>query len=341
MKTWLVTGGAGFIGSHFIRHVLAREADIRLVNLDALTYAGDPDNLADAVGDPRYVFVKGDIRDKDLVDWLFTRYAFDAVVHFAAESHVDRSIAEPELFLSVNVLGTQTLLEAAKRHWKTKPEDPRSRDYRPGVRFLQISTDEVYGALGESGRFTESSPLRPGNPYSASKAGADLMALAYFRTYGLPMIITRSCNNFGPCQFPEKLIPRMVRRALADEPLPVYGDGMQVRDWLHVSDHCAALSAVLEKGVPGEVYNISAGCEMTNIGLVKRILAELEKPESLIAHVPDRPGHDRRYALDSGKLASLGWKPACPFEKGLRETIRWYREHPVRGSAFPPADESL
>ena len=339
MKTLLVTGGAGFIGSHFVRHALARYRDILLVNLDALTYAANPENLADAAGDPRYVFVKGDIRDRDLVESLFDRYDFDTVAHFAAETHVDRSIREPELFLSVNVMGTQTLLDAAKRHWKRGPDDPYSRDYRPGVRFLQVSTDEVYGVPGRTGRFAETAPLSPSSPYSASKAGADLMVRAYHETYGLPVNITRCSNNYGPGQFPEKLIPLMIRSALEDKPLPVYGDGLQVRDWLHVADHCAALCAVLEKGVPGEVYNIGGNNEKTNIEVVKLILTELGKPESLIAHVQDRPGHDRRYAVDNGKITSmLGWKPAYAFEKGIRETIRWYLDHPDRGKTEQAAD---
>ena len=328
MKNILVTGGAGFIGSNFIHYVLAHYRDILLVNLDALTYAGNPENLTDAEKDPRYVFAKGDIRDKDLVEELFARYDFDTVIHFAAESHVDRSILEPELFLTTNVVGTQTLLDAAKRHWKTEPDNKYTRDYRPGVRYLQVSTDEVYGALGKTGMFTETTPLSPNSPYSASKAGADLMVRAYHETYGMPVSITRCSNNYGPYQFPEKLIPLMVHNALEDKPLPVYGDGMQIRDWLHVSDHCSAICTVLEKGVPGEVYNIGGNNEKANIEIVKLILAELGKPESLITHVQDRPGHDRRYAIDNTKITTaLGWKPAYTFEEGIRETIRWYLEH--------------
>ena len=329
MRNILVTGGAGFIGSNFIHYVLARYQDIFLVNLDALTYAGNPENLADVENDPRYVFAKGDIRDKDRVEELFARYDFDTVVHFAAESHVDRSILEPELFLTTNVVGTQTLLDAAKRHWKTEPENKYSRDYRTGVRYLQVSTDEVYGALGKTGKFTETTPLSPNSPYSASKTGADLMVRAYHETYGLPVNITRCSNNYGPYQFPEKLIPLMIHNALEDKPLPVYGDGLQIRDWLHVADHCAAICTVLEKGVPGEVYNIGGNNEKANIEIVKLILAELGKPESLITHVQDRPGHDRRYAIDNTKITTrLGWKPAYTFERGMQETIQWYLEHP-------------
>ena len=329
MKNILITGGAGFIGSNFIHYVLAKYRDILLVNLDALTYAGNPENLADVENDPRYVFAKGDIRDKDRVEELFARYDFDTVVHFAAESHVDRSILEPELFLTTNVVGTQTLLDAAKRHWKTEPENKYSRDYRTGVRYLQVSTDEVYGALGKTGKFTETTPLSPNSPYSASKTGADLMVRAYHETYGLPVNITRCSNNYGPYQFPEKLIPLMIHNALEDKPLPVYGDGLQIRDWLHVADHCAAICTVLEKGVPGEVYNIGGNNEKANIEIVKLILAELGKPESLITHVQDRPGHDRRYAIDNTKITTrLGWKPAYTFERGMQETIQWYLEHP-------------
>lgn len=322
MKRVLVTGGAGFIGSNFIRHLLAREPELALaVNLDLLTYAGNPDNLAEVKGDPRYRFVRGDIRDRGLLAALFAQYDFDTVVHFAAESHVDRSIRAPELFLTTNVLGTQTLLEAARGCWKVE------KGYRSGVRFLQVSTDEVYGSLGREGVFTEDSPLAPNSPYSASKAGADLMVRAYFQTYGLPVNITRCANNYGPRQFPEKLIPLTIARAERNLPLPVYGDGLQVRDWLHVDDHCAAILAVLRAGEPGEVYNIGGGAEKTNLEVVRLILKELGRPESLITHVADRPGHDRRYALDSAKLARLGWTPAHPFEEGLRDTVRWYLGH--------------
>lgn len=328
MKRLLVTGGAGFIGSNFIRYWLERQTPEVLVNLDLLTYAGNLRNLTGVEEDPRYRFVRGDIRDRSLVDGLFERYAFDTVVHFAAESHVDRSILNPELFLSVNSLGTLTLLEAAKAHWKREPENRYSRDYRPGVRFLQVSTDEVYGTLGESGRFREETPLAPNNPYAASKAGADLMALACWRTCGLPVMVTRCSNNYGPRQFPEKLIPLMICCAQDGRPLPVYGDGLQVRDWIHVEDHCAAIAAVLAGGVPGEVYNIGGNNERTNLEIVRLILRELGKPEDSIVHIQDRPGHDRRYAMDSAKVSeALGWKPARTFEQGLHETVLWYLEH--------------
>lgn len=331
MREILVTGGAGFIGSHFIRLLLEGREEIRVVNLDALTYAGDLENLRDCEGDPRYRFVRGDVGDRALLDRLFREFRFDAVVHFAAESHVDRSITDPERFLSTNVLGTQALLDAARAHWALRPEDLRSKEYREGVRYLQISTDEVYGALGPEGMFTETTPLAPNSPYSASKAAADLLVLAYHRTYGLPVNITRCSNNYGPFQYPEKLIPLMISRALADQPLPVYGDGLQVRDWIHVRDHCGAVKAVLERGRAGEVYNVGGRSERSNLEIVRLILRELGKPESLIAHVPDRPGHDRRYAIDNTKItAELGWRPEHTFESGLRETVLWYRSHPER-----------
>lgn len=329
MKRVLVTGGAGFIGSNFVQYILDHQKDdILLVNLDLLTYAGNLENLKAVEGDSRYRFVKGDIRDKELVEKLFTEYKFDTVVHFAAESHVDRSIVEPEIFLTTNIVGTQTLLDAAKRHWKLAPEDKYSRDYKSGVRYLQVSTDEVYGALGKTGLFTETTSLSPNSPYSASKAGADMVVRAYHETYGLPVNITRCSNNYGPYQFPEKLIPLMIHNAQQDKPLPVYGDGFQIRDWLHVKDHCAAIATVLEKGQIGEVYNIGGSNEKANIEIVKLILKELGKPESLISYVKDRPGHDRRYAIDNTKITTrLGWSPAYTFGEGIRGTIRWYLEH--------------
>ena len=275
--------------------------------------------------DPRYHFVKGDIRDKDLVEKLFAEYNFDTVVHFAAESHVDRSITEPEVFLTTNVVGTQTLLDTAKRHWKVDPEDKYSREFRPGVRYLQVSTDEVYGALGATGLFTEQTPLSPNSPYSASKAGADLIVRAYHETYGMPVNITRCSNNYGPYQFPEKLIPLMIHNAQIGKPLPVYGDGMQIRDWLYVEDHCSAIYTVLKKGVPGEIYNIGGNNEKANIEIVKLLLHTMGKGEELITYVKDRPGHDRRYAIDNTKITTqLGWKPAYRFEEGMQKTIEWY-----------------
>lgn len=330
MKKLLVTGGAGFIGSNFIQYILDKQQDlVLLLDLDLLTYAGNLENLEPVKDDPRYRFVKGDIRDKTLVEKLFAEYDFDTVVHFAAESHVDRSILEPEVFLTTNIIGTQTLLDAAKRHWNLDPDNKHSREYRPGVRYLQVSTDEVYGALGKTGMFTETTPLAPNSPYSASKTGADLIVRAYHQTYGLPVNITRCSNNYGPYQFPEKLIPLMIHNARQDKPLPVYGDGMQIRDWLHVKDHCSAIATVLEKGKTGEVYNIGGNNEKANIQIVRLILEALGKPESLITYVQDRPGHDRRYAIDNTKITKeLGWAPAYTFEEGIKETIRWYLDHP-------------
>lgn len=329
MKRVLVTGGAGFIGSNFVSYLLKHKKQVEcLVNLDALTYAGNLENLTAVESDAHYNFVKGDIRDKDLVEKLFTQYDFDTVVHFAAESHVDRSIEEPELFLTTNIVGTQILLDSAKRNWKIHSDDKYSCEYREGVRYLQVSTDEVYGALGSTGMFTETTPLSPNSPYSSSKAGADLIVRAYHETYGMPVNITRCSNNYGPYQFPEKLIPLMIHNALNDKPLPVYGDGMQIRDWLHVSDHCAAIIEVLEKGRVGEVYNIGGNNEKANIEIVRLILKELGKSESLITHVKDRPGHDRRYAIDNTKITTeLGWAPAYTFEQGMKETIQWYLNH--------------
>ena len=330
MKKLLITGGAGFIGSNFIQYILDKQQDlVLLLDLDLLTYAGNLENLEPVKDDPRYRFVKGDIRDKTLVEKLFAEYDFDTVVHFAAESHVDRSILEPEVFLTTNIIGTQTLLDAAKRHWNLDPDNKHSREYRPGVRYLQVSTDEVYGALGKTGMFTETTPLAPNSPYSASKTGADLIVRAYHQTYGLPVNITRCSNNYGPYQFPEKLIPLMIHNARQDKPLPVYGDGMQIRDWLHVKDHCSAIATVLEKGKTGEVYNIGGNNEKANIEIVRLILEALGKPESLITYVQDRPGHDRRYAIDNTKITTeLGWAPAYTFEEGIKETIRWYLDHP-------------
>ncbi len=323
-----MTGGAGFIGSNFVQYLLDKYPGTHVVNLDALTYAGNLENLEKAEMNPQYTFVKGDIRDRELLEELFDRHNFDTVVNFAAESHVDRSITQPEVFLTTNIVGTQTLLDTAKRNWKLNPDDKYSQEYRPGVRYLQVSTDEVYGALGPTGMFTEQTPLAPNSPYSASKAGADLIVRAYHETYGLPVNITRCSNNYGPYQFPEKLIPLMIHNCLRDQPLPVYGDGMQVRDWLYVEDHCSAICAVLERGKVGEVYNIGGNNEKTNIEIVRLLLRSLGKREELINYVKDRPGHDRRYAIDNGKItAQLGWAPAYSFEQGMEYTIRWYREN--------------
>lgn len=307
MERILVTGGAGFIGSNFIRYMLERHS-YSIINLDALTYCGNLENLRDVEDHPRYTFIRGSITDRELVNRIIQDV--DAVINFAAESHVDRSIQDPEIFIKTNVLGTQTLLEASRRE---------------GIeRFIQISTDEVYGSA-ETGYFTEETPLAPNSPYSASKAAADLMVRAYHRTYGLPVNITRCSNNYGPYQFPEKLIPLMITNALEDRPLPVYGDGMNVRDWLHVEDHCSAIDLVLHHGREGEVYNIGGNNERRNIDIVRLILRELGKDESLIRFVEDRPGHDRRYAIDATRIRNeLGWKPRYSFREGIRETINWY-----------------
>lgn len=313
----LVTGGCGFIGSNFIGYLLARNDLAKITNIDALTYAGNPANLAGVVADygERYEFLKADICDAEKVDQVLSKHDYFAVINFAAESHVDRSIDSPGDFIHTNVVGTSTLLNAARRH---------------GVdRFVQISTDEVYGSLGPEGKFTESSPLEPSSPYSASKASADLLALAYHHTYGMRVVITRCSNNYGPYQFPEKLIPLMIIKAMGGNALPVYGDGLNVRDWIHVEDHCAAILAALMNGKSGQVYNIGSDGELRNIDVVKRILAHLGKPESLIEYVTDRLGHDRRYAIDSTKAhRELQWKPSHRHEEGIIETIDWYVRHP-------------
>ena len=310
----LITGGSGFIGSNLVRLVLAGRPDWRVVNLDRLTYAGNAENLADLEGNPRYRFVRGDIANGELVAELIRTERIDAIMHLAAESHVDRSILSPAIFIETNVRGTQVLLEAAREL---------------GVkRFLHVSTDEVYGSLGPTGLFTELTPLDPSSPYSASKAGSDLLALAYAHTFGMNVVVTRCSNNYGPFQFPEKLIPLMIANALRDKPLPVYGDGLNVRDWIHVEDHCRGLLAALEKGKAGQVYNFGASSERRNIEIVKAVLSLLGKPESLIEYVKDRPGHDRRYAIDAAKAArELGWAPRHRFEDALAATVAWYREH--------------
>jgi dTDP-glucose 4,6-dehydratase len=306
----LVTGGAGFIGSNFILYLLENEGEYEVINLDALTYAGNLANLCSVENNPRYTFVKGDITDRETVKNILAT-GVDAVINFAAESHVDRSIMDPDAFVKTNILGTQTLLTSAKEH-EVK-------------RFIQISTDEVYGSLGPEGYFTEETPLAPSSPYSASKTAADLLALAYHKTFGFPVIVTRCSNNYGPFQFPEKLIPLFITNALKDEPLPLYGDGMNVRDWLHARDHSSAIMRVLEAGIPGEVYNIGGNNERTNLEMTEYILTTLDKPRSLIRFVTDRPGHDRRYAIDSSKIKrALGWEPGYSFEKAMNETIEWY-----------------
>ncbi len=312
MSKLLVTGGAGFIGSHFIRHVLSRSSDWHITNLDKLTYAGNLENLKDVENDPRYDFVKGDIADSKVVDKLL-RLGFNVVVNFAAESHVDRSILDASPFIETNINGTRVLLEGIKQH---------------GVgRFIQVSTDEVYGSI-EHGKFTEGSSLAPNSPYTASKAAADLLCYAFWRTYGLPVLITRCSNNYGPFQFPEKLVPLVITNALEGKEVPIYGDGLNVRDWIHVEDHCCALCMVIQHGKLGEIYNIGGKNEKSNLELVQRILDIMDKPYSLITFVTDRPGHDRRYALESAKIEhELGWKLSRSFEKGLKETIQWYKEN--------------
>ena len=303
----LVTGGAGFIGSNFVRRVLERHPDVRVTVLDKLTYAGNLANLTAVEGDERYAFVEGDIADAALVDTLAAEV--DAIVNFAAESHVDRSIEEPDAFIRTDVYGTFVLLEAARRHGHT--------------RYLQISTDEVYGNVPE-GSSTEDDPPRPRSPYAASKAGGDHFVAAYHTTYGLPTLLTRASNNFGPYQYPEKIIPLFITNAIDDQPLPLYGDGQQIRDWLYVDDHCDALELVLAQGIPGETYNVGGGNELTNLSLTRTILELLDKPMTLVRRVEDRPGHDRRYSVDCSKLRRLGWKPAHTFAEALRATVDWY-----------------
>lgn len=325
MKNILVTGGAGFIGSNFVKYMVGKYPACKVINMDALTYAGNLENLKDIAGNKNHVFIKADIRNRVKVEEVFSKYDIDMVINFAAESHVDRSIVEPEVFLTTNIVGTQVLLSAAKSKWKFNPKDKYCKKFKPGVKFLQVSTDEVYGALGKTGLFTEATPLKPNSPYAASKASADLVVRAYHKTYGLPVNITRCSNNYGPYQFPEKLIPLMINNALNNKELPVYGDGLQVRDWLHVADHCDALDAVLRKGCNGEVYNIGGNNEKANIEIVKLILKALGKPETLIKHVQDRPGHDRRYAIDNTKITTeFGWVPKHTFKEGIQETITWY-----------------
>ncbi len=313
----LVTGGAGFIGGNFIHYMLEKHPRDEIVNLDKLTYAGNLKSLSDVEDNPNYRFVKGDIADRDFVFELFEKEKFDKVVNFAAESHVDRSIEDPEIFVRTNVTGTVTLLDACNKY---------------GIlRYHQVSTDEVYGDLPLDRPdlfFTETTPLHTSSPYSSSKASADLFVLAYHRTYGLPVTVSRCSNNYGPYHFPEKLIPLMISRALSDEPLPVYGKGLNVRDWLHVYDHCAAIDLILSRGTDGEIYNVGGHNERTNLEVVKTILAALGKPESLIRFVPDRKGHDLRYAIDPTKLETeLNWKPKYDFDTGIKQTVQWYLDN--------------
>ncbi|WP_141336620.1 dTDP-glucose 4,6-dehydratase [Paenibacillus sp. tmac-D7] len=310
----LVTGGAGFIGSNFVMYMLEKYPEYHLYNLDALTYAGNLENLAAVQNNPKYTFIKGDITDSSLIESIFEQQGIDVVVNFAAESHVDRSILDPQVFVKTNVLGTQVLLDAAKKHKVSK--------------FVQVSTDEVYGSLGEEGLFTEQTPLSPNSPYSASKAGGDLLVRAYHETFGMNVNITRCSNNYGPYQFPEKLIPLMIANALNDKQLPVYGDGLNIRDWLFVEDHCSAIDLVMHQGINGEVYNIGGNNERTNVQIVKTIMNQLGKPETLIQYVKDRPGHDRRYGIDASKITrELGWEPKYNFDSGIKATIDWYLEN--------------
>lgn len=314
MKNILVTGGAGFIGSNFINHILKERDDYFIINLDKLTYAGNLENLVESENHKNYRFVKGDICNAELVSYLFEKYNIKHVINFAAESHVDRSILGSSIFYQTNVIGTNVLLETARRNEVEK--------------FLQVSTDEVYGSLGAEGLFTETTPLSPNSPYSSSKAGADMMALAFYHTYGMPIVLTRCSNNYGPYQFPEKLIPLMIINSLNDKKLPVYGDGMNVRDWIYVIDHNRAIDLVFEKGSTGEVYNIGASNEMPNIKIIQLILQHLKKSDSLIEYVKDRLGHDRRYAIDSSKIQTeLGWKPKFTFEEAIQFTIDWYLQN--------------
>ncbi|MBK1722495.1 dTDP-glucose 4,6-dehydratase [Thiocystis violacea] len=333
MRTLLVTGGAGFIGGNFVHYVLDA-ADVRVVNLDLLTYAGNLDTLADLRDNPRHVFVQGDIADRALVSQLLAEHEVDAVVNFAAESHVDRSIDGPGEFIQTNVVGTFNLLDCAREHWAKRSGGARDR-----FRFLHVSTDEVYGSLGPTGLFTETTAYAPNSPYSASKAASDHLVRAWFHTYGLPVVTTNCSNNYGPYQFPEKLIPLMILKAQRGEPLPIYGDGGNIRDWLYVMDHCRAIWRVLEAGAPGEVYNVGGNSERTNLEVVDTLCALLDEllPDALHrphtelkSFVPDRPGHDRRYAIDATKLKrELGWEPRETFESGMRRTVTWYLENPA------------
>ncbi len=314
MSSVLVTGGCGFIGSNFIRWLLEDDSDARIVNFDKLTYAGNPENLAAVAESARYEFRPGDIADRERVDGLLEEFEIDAIVNFAAESHVDRSILDSTPFIQTNIVGTQVLIDAARAAGTG--------------RFVQVSTDEVYGSLGATGAFTEQTPLAPNSPYAASKTAADLLVRAAVHTHGFPGVVTRCSNNYGPYQFPEKLIPLFISNALDHQPLPVYGDGENVRDWIHVDDHCRGIAAVLRQGEPGDIYNFGGRAEMSNIGLTRRLLKLLDRPESLIRFVPDRPGHDQRYAIDCSRAETqLGWKPTVSFDEGLAATVEWYLQN--------------
>ncbi|CAG9612837.1 dTDP-glucose 4,6-dehydratase [Bacillus rhizoplanae] len=310
----LVTGGAGFIGSNFVHYILKVYKNYHVINYDALTYSGNLENLRSVEQDPRYVFLKGTIQNRELLEYAIQEYKVDAIVNFAAESHVDRSIENPIPFYDTNIIGTVTLLELVKKY--------------PHIKMVQVSTDEVYGSLGEAGKFTEQTPLDPSSPYSSSKASADMIALSYYKTYQLPIIVTRCSNNYGPYQYPEKLIPLIITNALEGKKLPLYGDGLNIRDWLHVNDHCSAIDVVLHKGKIGEVYNIGGDNEKPNVEVVEQILALLKRGKDDIYHVTDRLGHDRRYAIDAKKIKQeLGWKPVYTFKQGIEETVRWYKQN--------------
>lgn len=330
MKTYLVTGGAGFIGSNFIYYMLNKYGNVKLINLDKLTYAGNLENLKGVENDKRYTFVQGDICDKALVEKLFQENEIDYIVNFAAESHVDRSIKEPEVFVNTNVLGTVTLLNAAKNAWEIK------NGFMEGKKYLQVSTDEVYGSLGETGYFMETTPINPHSPYSSSKAGADLVVKAYFDTFKMPINITRCSNNYGPYQFPEKLIPLLINNCLNKKQLPIYGDGLNIRDWLYVEDHCKAIDMVINNGKIGEVYNVGGHNERTNIHIVETVINYINEnidnsvSKQLIKYVEDRKGHDRRYGIDPTKIREeLGWEPETRFEDGIIKTIKWYLDNKV------------
>lgn len=329
MKKLLITGGAGFIGSNFIKYILNKYTEYKVYNIDKLTYAGNLDNLRDVEDNNRYTFIRGDISNREFVDSIFNLYDFDYVVNIAAESHVDRSIENSEVFIQTNVMGTLVLIDVAKKYWTIGIDQRGYPIYKENVRYIQISTDEVYGDLeNKLGYFTEKTPVAPNSPYAASKASGDMLVRSYYNTYHFPINITRCANNYGAYQFPEKLIPLMIINCFNEISMPVYGDGMQVRDWIHVKDHCAAIDTVLHKGEIGEIYNIGGNNEKTNIEIVKIIINTLNKNDDLITYVKDRLGHDRRYAIDNKKITTeLDWKPRYTFEEGIQETIQWYLEN--------------
>ena len=334
MQSYIVTGGAGFIGSHFVRQILQSEQDVKVINLDKLTYAGNLDSLADVDQNPSYTFVQGDIGDRELIASLLAEHKPTVIVNFAAESHVDRSIDGPEAFIETNIMGTFRLLDEVRKWWKEL-----SVEEQQSFRFLHVSTDEVYGTLGSEGLFTEETPYAPNSPYSASKASSDHLVRAYHHTYGLPTLTTNYSNNYGPYQFPEKLIPLIIQNALAGKNLPIYGDGMQIRDWLYVEDHCHAISKVIEQGIPGETYNIGGHNEIPNLKVVETLCSLLDEYQpredqksyfEQVTFVTDRPGHDRRYAIDAGKIdRELGWHPEETFESGIRKTVKWYLQNQI------------